>query len=495
MTNWRVSNVESMSDHRHIRFEIKREKPNKETYRIPESTNWDDYLAELRDNLLNVRKNVITTNDLEKLAVELKQAIIGAYHSASKLRTRKSNNKTPWWNKKLEEMKSVSSNLLNKALKHRIDRPEFWTEYRTHLQNYKKEIRNSKREKWKKFCNDLENISEGARIHKILSKEHKNKIGSLRKQDGTHSNNEKETLEILNSTHFPESQNNLHNLDKMRKGIPQRSSIDWELSLRLFSDDRIKWAINTFQPFKSPGADEIFPALLQKGFDVLLPYLQTLFVYSHSWGHIVETWREVKVVYIPKAGKRPSDEAKSYRPISLTSFLLKTMERIIDRYIRDEILIHNPVSINQFAYKEGTSTITALQTFVKRIRKTFKDQEIGIAVSIDIQGAFDNTSYDKIKEAMILKNVDRQTRNWIYNMLQNRQLIASLGKEEIKSIPVKGCPQGGVLSPILWCLVIDNLLVKLQNEGYIKVQAFADDIIIMVIGISGRTVSEFCKMD
>ena len=139
------------------------------------------------------------------------------------------------------------------------------------------------------------------------------------------------------------------------------------------------------------------------------------------------------------------------------------------------------------------TTITALQTFVKRIRKIFKDHEIGIAASVDIQGAFDNTSYDKIKEAMISKNIDEQTSAWVYNMLQNRQIISSLGKEEMRSIPVKGCPQGGVLSPILWCLVIDSLLVKLQNEGYIKVQAFADDIIIMVIGISGRTASELLQ--
>ena len=52
------------------------------------------------------------------------------------------------------------------------------------------------------------------------------------------------------------------------------------------------------------------------------------------------------------------------------------MERIIDRYIRDEILVHNPLSVNQYAYQEGKSTITALQSLVNRIRKVFKDKEI-----------------------------------------------------------------------------------------------------------------------
>ena len=53
------------------------------------------------------------------------------------------------------------------------------------------------------------------------------------------------------------------------------------------------------------------------------------------------------MVFIPKAAKRPFDEAKLYRPISLTSFVLKAMKRIIDRYIRDEIFINNPLSPHQ----------------------------------------------------------------------------------------------------------------------------------------------------
>lgn len=61
-------------------------------------------------------------------------------------------------------------------------------------------------------------------------------------------------------------------------------------------------------------------------------------------------------------------------------------------------------------------------------------------------------------------------------MLRCRKILTRLGKEEIETFPSKGCPQGGVLSPLLWCLVIDSLLEKLEELGYIKVQAFADDI-------------------
>jgi Reverse transcriptase (RNA-dependent DNA polymerase) len=42
-----------------------------------------------------------------------------------------------------------------------------------------------------------------------------------------------------------------------------------------------------------------------------------------------------------------------------------------------------------------------------------------------------------------------------------------------------GCTQGGVLSPLLWSLVIDKNLIDFNSQGY-EVFGFADDIVIMV---------------
>lgn len=53
----------------------------------------------------------------------------------------------------------------------------------------------------------MENQAQGARIHKILSKDHKNVIVSLRKSDGTHTSNELESLQLLTANHFPDSEN------------------------------------------------------------------------------------------------------------------------------------------------------------------------------------------------------------------------------------------------------------------------------------------------
>jgi Reverse transcriptase (RNA-dependent DNA polymerase) len=43
----------------------------------------------------------------------------------------------------------------------------------------------------------------------------------------------------------------------------------------------------------------------------------------------------------------------------------------------------------------------------------------------------------------------------------------------------KGGPQGGCLSPILWCIVVDSLICQLAEEG-LFVTGYADDLAIVV---------------
>jgi hypothetical protein len=45
-----------------------------------------------------------------------------------------------------------------------------------------------------------------------------------------------------------------------------------------------------------------------------------------------------------------------------------------------------------------------------------------------------------------------------------------------RSIEVaRGCPQGGVLSPLLWCLVVGELITWL-NEGGFYAHGYSDDM-------------------
>jgi hypothetical protein len=56
------------------------------------------------------------------------------------------------------------------------------------------------------------------------------------------------------------------------------------------------------------------------------------------------------------------EEAKSYRAISLSSFTLKVLERLVDT-----CLINKPLEPNQHAYQKGKSTNSAIHKVVQFI--------------------------------------------------------------------------------------------------------------------------------
>jgi ribonuclease HI len=242
-------------------------------------------------------------------------------------------------------------------------------------------------------------------------------------------------------------------------------------------------------PYKSPGKDKIRAIFLQKGQEILLPHLVRLFRWSYALGYLPTDWAKVKVVFIPKAGGRDAEQPKSYRPISLTSVILKTMEKLIDLHIKTDFLNHRPLHCKQFAYQAGKSTLNALHHVVKRVESAIEHKEIALAAFIDIEGAFDNAGFDSIQTSAANRGLGSGLVKWMSEMLKCRRISSELGGIEITIEATRGCPQGGVLSPLMWSLVIDDLLQILENQGF-EVVGFADDLVIIVRGKHDETISD-----
>jgi len=68
--------------------------------------------------------------------------------------------------------------------------------------------------------------------------------------------------------------------------------------------------------------DGIFPALLQEGWEAVIPYLVRIYHACLSTGYVPAIWRQVKVVFMRKPGRNSYSRPTDYRHKSLTSFLL-----------------------------------------------------------------------------------------------------------------------------------------------------------------------------
>jgi len=113
----------------------------------------------------------------------------------------------------------------------------------------------------------------------------------------------------------------------------------------------------------------IFPAPLQEGWRVFVPSPFMIFHACLATGYIPAIWCQVTVVFIPKPDGNSSGGPRDFRLISLTSFLLKTIDRLVDRFLRDKVLAFITLRPNQHIYQAGKSVDMALHQLVVWVEK------------------------------------------------------------------------------------------------------------------------------
>lgn len=474
---WRVDGRPSGSDHQNIHFEFNSNLSFDRRFRDPMRTNWKKFQEELM-GLAELGNQPVRDNyDLEITAESLHKNILESYYNNCPVCLKRAKPHCPWWNNSLATEKAKVRKLFNRAKKYGD-----WDNYKKALTNYNKHVRKSKQDSWRKLCEEIDSISEGARLQRLLRRDEPILVGTLKDEDGKFANTGKEVMEIMAKTHFPGSRDTYGNEgEHCIDSIKRVNNDQWTYAKSILNYNNVRWAISTFKPLKSPGPDGIMPIMIQKAEDHIVPVLTRIYRASLALGQIPKIWQKTRVVFIPKPGKNSYDQAKSFRPISLSSFFLKIMEKIIDRHVREYLGSNSPLHNLQFAYQPGKSTETALHQLVSKIEDTLDRKEIALATFLDIQGAFDNTSHLSILKALEDTGINHTLCSWIETLLSDRIIQMNIFDESIEKKSTRGCPQGGVLSPLLWNLVVDSLIKSLNDRGYYT-QGYADDIVILILG-------------
>ena len=200
--------------------------------------------------------------------------------------------------------------------------------------------------------------------------------------------------------------------------VPQK---DWATAREITQPEKVVWAVSCFSPFKTGGVDGIFLALLQKGIEVIKLHISRIMTACLAFGYVPKQWQVARVVFIPKLGKASYREVKSFRPISLASFLLKTLERLVEFHLKQGILTDLPLHKHQHAYQSGLSTESALHDVVRRIERSLSRKQSALGCFLDIPGAFDSVPVWVIEEAMMERNFPNVIRTWIAFMLRSRK--------------------------------------------------------------------------
>ena len=270
------------------------------------------------------------------------------------------------------------------------------------------------------------------------------------------------------SSHFPDSTPTTSNETPYTSPlVPQQ--IEW-------INEPLYWkAVNKFGPDKAPGPDGLKPIILQNLNSKAISRLLQIYNSCITNSYTPQTWRQSRTIFIPKLNKEDYTNVRAFRPISLTSFLLKTLERLVLWNIERTCLNQIPYHPNQHAFRKGHSTETALSEVVQRIEKAYSNNNYYLAVFLDIEGAFDNITNEAILQGMENHKVPHIITKWYKQYLYNRSCHSTLGQEKVEVNLSKGTPQGGVLSPPCWNMNYDEIL-EIITQQQIDATGFADDL-------------------
>ena len=68
----------------------------------------------------------------------------------------------------------------------------------------------------------------------------------------------------------------------------------------------------------------------------------------------------------------------------------------------------------------------ALHSLTSGIEESIKHKEIALGILMDIEGAFDNATFQSIEKEEIQKGIDLPAIRWIKSMLESRTISAGI---------------------------------------------------------------------
>ena len=488
ITDWRYLSTPSFSDHHYIYFvanlEPRKKKPT--NHALPKLSNTDAILGkQLLIDQLDVATQLHSKEQIES-AVEnltnvLRSSINGSFVPPARLPTRK---RTPWWTRELYNLRQQ----LRKSRRQLYQNSgTVTTDMVQQLKAaYQREMRKAKASAWKRFCTEEFNEDPYKAVKKAAGKlQTEKEVSMIRTPEGQLTTSATEILTALAETFFPKDKHipdpsTLMISGKAHEIISIFQQMD-VANIPHLSENELDRAILSMKKNKAPGRDGITAEHVQHYYGTIKTHLQFIINACLQLSYFPTKWKEAQVLTIPKPGKPDYSDPKAYRPISLLPVLGKVLEKVILARLQYHDSVTNWFSENQHGFRSGKSTVTALQALIKQASHGFNMKAFTACALLDIQGAFDNTWHDSIIANLEKNNCPRYLNKMIQSFLSERTAVMQLHETEITVDIERGCPQGSTLSPMLWNIVIDDAL-RLNLPPGVKIQAFADDLIITKTG-------------
>ena len=237
------------------------------------------------------------------------------------------------------------------------------------------------------------------------------------------------------------------------------------------SENLITNAIKTLKKHSAAGPDEFPAILLKKCSNALAKPLALLYRNMLDTGIIPQELKTAHITPIHKKG--PKSLAKNYRPVALTSHIIKIFEKVLAKQLANYLEDNNKMNPAQHGFRQGRSCLSQLLTHQENIIASLAKGFMVDVINLDYAKAFDTVDHGILLHKIKNLGISGKLGIWISNFLQNRiQKVVIDGYKSQPSPVVSGVPQGSVLGPSLFIIHLGDIGHDIQNS---TVSSFADD--------------------
>ena len=201
--------------------------------------------------------------------------------------------------------------------------------------------------------------------------------------------------------------------------------------------------VDKLKPNSSTGYDEIDIKVVKPIIHKISEHLSEIFNQCLKCGEFPTSLKIARVTPIFKSG--PPEVMSNYRPISVLPVFSKIFERCIYTRLLHFITKCNIINNNQYGFRAGHSTSSALIDFVHKVGSAIDNEETTIGLFLDLTKAFDTLDHSILLEKLYMYGIRGITLKIFKSYLSNRKQFVVLNKNKSQLQPIRcGVPQGSI---------------------------------------------------